>query len=126
MLKQKIVDIKKFITMHCMKYELLKASRTRDLACTNFLTPFHDFSCFETLFDPDSMIFIRKSPKFRFYLLSLNNCISKNKKSYEKIKYTRIIYCSRNVHFRGLLSSNSSGAPRYTPLKLGGFRGFHL
>ena len=40
--------------------------------------------------------------KFSVLLPSLNDCISKNKKSCEKIKYTRIIYCSWNVDFRGL------------------------
>ena len=85
-----------------------------------------DFHDFRTLFDVFPCDFDMKFRKFSVLLLSLKNFFSKNKKSYEKIKYTRIIYWSRNVHFRGLLSSNSSGAPRYTPLKLGGFRGFHL
>ena len=68
----------------------------------------------------------RKSPKFRFYLPSLTRSFSKLRRSWVKNLGTLNIYCSRNVHFRGLLSSNSSGAWRYTSLKLREFPRFHL
>ena len=45
--------------------------------------------------------FHMKFPKFPVLLLSLKRCNSRMKKSYKKIKYTMIFYCSRNVHFWG-------------------------
>ena len=80
---------------------------------------FHDF---RTLFDGFPCDFDMKFRKFSVLLLSLKNFFSKNKKSYEKIKYTTNNYCSRNVHFRGLLFSNSIGRLRYPRLKLVEFR----
>ena len=79
---------------------------------------FHDF---RTLFDGFPCDFDMKFRKFSVLLSSLKTRISKMKKSYEKIKYTTNIYCSRNVHFRGLLFSSSIGRLGYPRLKLAEF-----
>ena len=65
---------------------------------------------------------LRKSDmKFRIFcilLRTLKDSFSMTRRSWKKIKYMGIIYCSRKRDFRGLLLSSSKNRLRYDGLKL--------